>query len=106
MNDFLQTYASTIITVGAALGLLGAGARFIWHRAMQPFIEVQNAAADIIRAQLTPNHGSSLVDKVNKIEGNHQEAQRHWENLESVQGQLVKRLEKIEQATAEPKDVP
>jgi hypothetical protein len=106
MSDLIQNYASTIITVATALGLLGAVARFIWRRAMVPFIEIQNAAAEVIKLQLTPNHGSSLVDKVNRIEGNHQEAQRHWENLESVQEKLVQRLEKIEAATAAPKDVP
>ncbi len=104
VTEALRDYASSIITIAAALGVLATAGRYIWRRALQPFIEVQNAAAEIIKAQLTPNHGSSLVDKVNRIATNHQEAQRHWEGLEKGMEEVRKRLEKVEAATATPRD--
>src|SRR6185312_14720558 len=53
----------------------------------------------LIQAQLNPNGGGSLVDKVNRIlpnqeeaRANHQEAQRHWEALEFGQTALSKEI--------------
>lgn len=107
MTGFDQATQAVIVTGGVAGALTAC-----WilarraYRAVREAISMQVAAGRIINAELTRNGGGSLLDKVNRIEGNHQQAQRHWEALEESQRTIVKRLEKIEAATSTPTETP
>ena len=92
------------------------------------FFTLQAVAARLISAEMQPNGGSTLLDKVNKIAGNHQEAERHWTALQENQvevatkletsyeelrgafrnahAEITHRLEKIEHTVATPQEVP
>ena len=81
------------MVVGSVVGI-GAGVRKI-YRAVVGAIRMQLAAAQIIHAQLTENGGSTLLDKVNRIPA-----------IEKHIGEIEKRLEKVERATASPQEYP
>lgn len=46
------------------------------------------AASRIVAAELTVNGGGSLLDKVNQIGRNHEDAKEHWSKLELGQEQF------------------
>lgn len=83
MSGF-EEIAKTVILLGAllgALGVLGVRARRGWKKTVFIFARLE-AVADLAEAQLTVNGGTSLLDKVNKIEANHEVAELHWTGLE------------------------
>ena len=84
------------IAIVTVIGFLGV----VYHKVLKPFIEVQNAAADLIRAQLTKNSGSSLLDKVDsnirKLNENHEESIKHWKTLQIADSELSTRMQSLE----------
>ncbi len=99
------------------LGLVGAGLAWVYRRVIRPVHVMVARILELTEYELKPNGGGSLVDRVAKIAANHSDslrqiaanhadAQKHWETLEANDMAIVKRLEKIEAATANPKDVP
>lgn len=93
MGD-VEQWARTIIAVLGALAAIAAGARYLYRKFIGPAVDNINAAADIIHRQLNPNGGASLLDHVNQIP-------KISKKLDSVE----RRLEKVEAATATPKEV-
>lgn len=85
----------TVIVSGAVIG------RWCWVRWFRPLIETLTAAADLIQAQLNPNGGGSLMDKVNRIAPNHAEAQHHWTTIEKRLDEGDKRFATLEAAIKE-----
>lgn len=59
----------TVVVAGSLCGALtaiGIAVRRAW-RASAEFFRLQHAAGQLISAQLTRNHGESLLDRVNEI---------------------------------------
>ncbi len=72
----------------AGLVVLAAAMGVFWHKKVKPVV-------DIITAQLRPNGGGSLLDKVNRIDPNHEEARGHWKTLEMADETLSQSLREI-----------
>lgn len=109
--DLLETTAGsiTVLTGGATASWLAL--RWIRRKVRAAIADIRGVH-ELIRYQLTPNSGKSVVDQVGKIEpliakveANHQDAQKHWRSLEDGLGAVVHRIEKIEAAVATPKEV-
>lgn len=105
----LGAIAGALVAIGVALRK--------GYRVVSEFFSMQAVAARLISAEMRPNGGSTLLDKVNKIAPYHKEAEEHWtalrkshadvaEKLETNQKEVAKRLEKIEQTIATPKEFP
>lgn len=104
--EIVQEYAKTLTVVIAALAAVGGAIAWTHLRLIRPVIKAIEAIHELVEFQLRANGGSSLVDKVNRIDGNHQEAERHWRELERTTDAINNRLDKIDRATANPKEVP
>jgi hypothetical protein len=73
-----------IVTAAVISGITGIGLflRRVWRSWQRFRVRLRqlgtriDAGMDIVEAQLTVNGGGSLLDKVNKIQGNHDEAKR------------------------------
>ncbi len=76
ITELLQQYSALIVAVtGAAAGTL-----WIWRK-VRPIVQ-------LVEAQLSPNGGGSLTDKVDQIAPNHAAAEEHWKRLEDNQIQI------------------
>lgn len=80
MSELVQGLVATAAAVGALAVL--------WRRVVRPGVAITRravravqSALDLIEAQLRTNGGSSLMDKVDKIEANHAESRREWQRL-------------------------
>lgn len=81
-NDVLRLVLVAGSVCAALIGI-GAFTRNAWKK-LGEIVDNTRAAGELLDAQLTVNHGTSLLDKVNKIAGNHMEAERHWTVLEDA----------------------
>ena len=80
--DLLQQYSAIIVALtGAAVGTA-----FIWRKLLKPI-------TILLQAQLTPNDGGSLVDKVNQIGPNHSKVEEHWAEQVAVAKTLSEKVE-------------
>lgn len=87
----LQQYGAALVTVAGVLGAV----IFIWQRAVVPtrrwatrMGQTVESLNELTTAQLTNNGGGSLLDKVDRIDPNHEEARGHWSALESALSEL------------------
>ncbi len=115
--ELVTDYADNVIVISTALAAVGAGLAWVYRKLIRPTHVMVAHIMELTEYELKPNGGGSLVDRVAKIAANHTDslrqiaanhadAQKHWETLEANDVAIVKRLEKIEAATATPKDVP
>ena len=80
--DLLQQYSAIIVALtGAAVGTA-----FIWRKLLKPI-------TILLQAQLTPNDGGSLVDKVNQIGPNYSKVEEHWAEQVAVAKTLAEKVE-------------
>lgn len=109
-----EEIARWVILGGGVLGASLTAATFTrrgfrWLRRLvatvRQLVQRFEAVADLAEAQLSPNGGSSLLDKVNRIESNHQSAERHWERLNVSLDKLSVRVEKLEHQLSTPREV-
>lgn len=77
----------------AALTAISVASRKAINSA-RAFFALQTAAARLINAEMTPNGGGSLLDKVNKIAPNHASAEKHWTELGEKQEQIKRAVTK------------
>lgn len=99
----LAEWAVHLGAVAAIVTALG----IIWKKVIVPLYSKFRAAEAVVRrvvlaadrlipfaeAQLSPNGGSSLADKINRIEPNHQAAEAHWQRLEEGQKEIARKFE-------------
>jgi len=85
MMNLIADYAEPLLIILGAMGAVGAAMLWIYRKLIRPSVLMLIAVQDIVEYQFKPNKGHSLIDKINSIE---------------------RRLEKIELATATPKEVP
>ena len=87
---FGMDVTATSLEITAVIGALAAlgGASIYVKRRIQRGIakgklwaDKMEAASDLVDAQLTPNGGDSLLDRINEIRPNHEEAKDHWLEL-------------------------
>jgi len=71
-----------IITLIAFSTAVGGASWWLYHRIIRPLHDRLVAAAELIEAQLTPNHGSSLIDKVQATQKSVNHLERQFENIE------------------------
>lgn len=90
---WIATLMLAAAVIGAIVGI-AAGVRKL-YRGIAEGVRYQAAAAAIIHEQLRENGGSTLLDKVNRIPA----IERSIEHIE-------KRIEKVEAATATPREIP
>ena len=71
----MDWYLILVMAGGAATAIAA-----VWQKALVPgyraareFMQAARAAADLINAQLRPNHGSSLLDRFTAVEATQQE---------------------------------
>lgn len=109
-----EEIARWVILGGGVLGAFATATAFTrrgfrWLRRMiattRQLVQRFEAVADLAEAQLSPNGGSSLLDKVNRIEGNHQAAEKHWQRLGTSLDGLNRRVEKLEHQLATSREV-
>lgn len=87
MNVPISEVAQTVIVVCTALAAVGALITYLFRKARALYKRCQYLAhrielmGDLVDLQLTTNHGTSLLDKVNKIEPNHAYAITQFESL-------------------------
>lgn len=69
-----------IVTIGGAVG----GAAVIWQKGVRPGLRATRSAYlaisavhELIEAQLRPNGGSSVIDRLTRIEARQDETERH-----------------------------
>ncbi len=98
--------AEWAIHLGAVAAIVTA-VGIIWKKVAVPLYQKVRAAETVVRrvilaadrllpfaeGQLKPNGGSSLADKINRIEPNHIAAEDHWKRLEDGQQALARRFE-------------
>lgn len=89
----------------AAAGAAAAGAVTVWRMWLKPFIVVVREASELVKAQLNPNGGSSLVDTVRRIDASQAQNERHFKSLEARLAEVAKRVGKVEAATAVTREV-
>lgn len=108
--------ASNAIVFLTFLTLLGGAFAWFYRKVMRPVAIKVEKILTLTEYELKPNGGGSLADKIDQIAINHAEAQVHWEELGKQNATLTdelkkhrddvnKRLEKIERATATPRQV-
>lgn len=97
----LTGYFELIATAVAAATALA----FAWRRWLKPFIVVVRESAELVKAQLNPNGGLSLVDTVRRIDASQKQNERHFKSLEARLAEVAKRVAKVEEATAAAKEV-
>lgn len=70
MIEVITQSAALVIAVGAALEVLRRLARWIWRsaRRIDDHLTEQRDINELVRYQLTPNSGHSLVDRVRVVE--------------------------------------
>ena len=85
MMDLIADYAEPFMIIIGAMGAVGAAILWMYRKLLKPSVLMLIALQELVEFQFKPNGGTSLVDKIDKIE---------------------KRLHKIEIATATPKEVP
>lgn len=97
MSDILNSWATTLTAMIAIAG----GLSVVFHKWVRPAYKqikrVTEAADRLIpfaEAQLRPNGGSSLADKIDRIAVNHAAAEEHWTKLEAKQLSIEEKLEK------------
>jgi len=83
----VQTYGLLVGGVGA--GLTGTA---LVARQVRKALSTASRIAQLLEAQLQPNGGGSLVDKVNKIQPNHEAAETHWKALEVNQTAMKREM--------------
>ena len=100
--DFINTSHNVSVLLGFLTALVVA-AGWMYRKVLRPVHKAVMAMSDIVEAQLTPNHGSSIVDRVAQIAPNHLAAETHWKQLELSQKEiklevlrLTERLDLIE----------
>ncbi len=77
---FIQHYQ------GLLVGLVGSGLLlWLWRRILNPMWR-------LVKAQLNPNGGESLVDLASEIKPNHAKAELHWKALEENQEKVKQDL--------------
>ena len=93
--DWILDLSQNTITIFGALVAFGGFLLWAYRRVLRPIHKAVMAMSEIVEAQLTPNHGSSLVDRVARIAPNHEAAETHWKALALSQNETkleVKRL--------------
>lgn len=70
MEGFIQTHGPTLIIIGGIFGVLGTAWRgWVRFRRWWEGVAMRwDVAIELIETQLQTNHGTSMMDKVNKIE--------------------------------------
>lgn len=66
----------------------------------------QQVIEELVKAQLQPNGGSSLLDTVRRIDSSQKQNERHFKSLDRRLAEVNKRLLKVEAATATATEVP
>lgn len=106
MPDFNGLLTASAINIGAVVAII-TGLGVLWQKVVRPgyrklkagfhMLQRVTVAADRLlpfaEYQLKPNAGSSLADKINRIETNHALAEEHWRKLEAGQDDLAKLVE-------------
>lgn len=71
----MDWYLILVMAGGAATAAAAVWQRVLvpGYRAAREFMQAARAAADLINAQLRPNHGSSLLDRFTAVEETQQE---------------------------------
>jgi hypothetical protein len=99
MNFDLSSTAQTTIVVLTAMTLVGGSLTWAGRKARKGF-HYMTEANELIRAQLSPNGGSSLVDMVKssataveQIAPNHLEAIQHWKDLAAADQEHADKLD-------------
>lgn len=105
MADFIKRDGGALLVGVSAVGTLAALIRRFNRRVIVPAVEKIEAMNDLVQHQLTHNEGTSLLDKVDRIDINHREAEKHWLALEAALRGVEDRLEKVEHITATAKEV-
>lgn len=81
---------ATSLEITAVIGMLaalGGAAVYTKRRIKRGIVKIKmwvdklEAASDIVDAQLTKNGGDSLLDRIQEIRPNHEEAKEHWQQL-------------------------
>ena len=85
--EFMQFVITGITFLTATSGAVW----WLYRKAIKPFVVRLTAMVELVEAQLTPNHGSSLVDRVNQT-------QKGVARLESNHDNLDKRVKVLENA--------
>ena len=95
----ISSFAQTVIVIGTALTVVGAGGAWVYRKLRAGWKRMQylshriETMGDIADAQLTKNHGSSLLDKVDMIQPNHAYAIKQFEQLTASDRQHALTLE-------------
>ncbi len=79
----------------AFMAAFSAATVVMYRKFLRPVAQRMEAVDTLARAQLTTNGGTSLLDKVNRIASNHEEAEAHWKSLETGHQTLVEGQEKL-----------
>lgn len=90
MWSYLVQFGSDAVFVVSALGVIGGAMAWTHRRVYRPMMKRFDAGMSLIEAQLSPNHGSSLLDLVGTIALEHRA-------LGSDVKEIKKRITKVEE---------
>lgn len=97
---FIERYSAVLTLVLGAIAVTGV----LWRVVLRPMLialrelaEQMQALRTVAEAQLTPNGGGSLVDKVNQIGPNHEFAKDQWTELRGLITDVQGRVKAIEE---------
>jgi hypothetical protein len=88
----LTQWFELVVAGVAAVGAMGLA----WKKWLRPAYRRVSAVMALISAQLQPNGGSSVVDRLERIEQSQQLSLRHFRRLESKDRVHERRLDKLE----------
>ena len=83
--SLIQHASAAFTSTIAAFIAGGAVVAWLHRRALRPTIRRLDAWGALIQAQLSVNHGGSLVDKANRVEGLEEKVDAVLTRLESIE---------------------
>lgn len=107
-TDWFELVAA-VVAAGVAIGVVirrWVRPAYRWAKDwMERQERRQQVIEELVKAQLLPNGGSSLLDTVRRIDVSQKQNEKHFKSLEERLEEVQRRLTKVEEATAQPKEV-